>query len=227
MKPIFRAFAAIAVSIFALATTGCASLAFKPGVQSVGEYKNTAAVASSADDLSAKDAAPVKVLLQALPEGMALKDHQLLFDHDRYELLGKVSADYKDPSLVNMGFWAYGYKETERWRTGLCVWQVPLSWATLTLWSWLSPTYYPCRVGAGEEEDRRAEIVATLQRTTKALGGDLVVVAGFGGVDFITVQGQTVVATNSVGTLSGVGYAFKTKGAASTSAPTAKGATSI
>ena len=213
-----------------LAASGCATVNFRPGVQTIGEYKNTAKVAEAADDMKSKEGAAVKVLIEAVPEGMAIKDKSLVYDHTRFELLGKVSADYKDPSAVNMGLWIYDYKEGESWRGGLCTWQVPLSWVSLTLWSWLSPTYYPCRVGAGSEEDRRQEVVSTLQRATKALGGDLVIVAGFGGIDFVTVNGSTgaVVSTNSVGTLNGMGYAFKVKGAAPTSGgASAKGATSI
>ena len=196
-----------------LSSLGCASLSYRPAVQSIGEYKNTEAIADKADGMREHSADDVKVLIEALPDGMAVKDGELAFDHDRYDLLGKVSADYKDPSGVNMGFWFYGYQEKDAWRTGLCAWQVPLSWITLSLWSWFVPTYYPCRVTAGTEEARRADLVETLQRTTKALGGDLVVVAGFGGINFITVNGHSgaVVAANSVNTLSGVGYAFRTK----------------
>ena len=203
------------VFVLALSTTACGSVAFKPSVQSVGEYKNTSKVADVAEDMPEHSADNVKVLIETLPEGMAVQDGSIAFDHDRYEMLGKVSAAYKDPSGVNMGLWFYGYKESEKWRTGLCSWQVPLSWVTITMWSWLSPTYYPCRVTAGDEEARRADIVETLQRATKALGGNLVVVAGFGGINFLTVNGHTgaVVASNSVGTLNAEGYAFKAKNA--------------
>jgi hypothetical protein len=216
-----------------LGTTGCGTVAFKPSVQSVGEYKNTAKAADVAEQMPEHSAAGVKVLVETLPEGMVVRDGALDFDHDRYEMLGKVSATYKDPSGVNMGLWFYDYKESEKWRAGLCTWQVPLSWVTLTMWSWLSPTFYPCRVNAGEEEARRADIVETLQRATKSLGGDLVVVAGFGGINFLTVNGQTgtVVATNSVGTLNGLGYAFKTTGvkrnAKGSSATPVKGAVKL
>lgn len=198
------------------ATTGCGSVAFRPTVQSVGEYKNTSKAAEAAAGMEEHSADEVKVLVESLPEGMTLKDGQIVFDQERYDMLGKVSATYKDPSMVNMGLWFYGYKESEKWRTGLCSWQVPLSWVTMTMWAWLVPTYYPCRVGAGNEEERRADIVETLQRATKALGGNLVVVAGFGGIDFVTVNGRTgaVVASNSVSTLNGLGYAFKAKAAA-------------
>jgi hypothetical protein len=202
--------------LFCLPSLGCASLSFRAGVQSVGEYKNTSAVVEKAEDIPADGAQDVKVLIETLPEGMGLKNGELGYDHARYEMLAKVSAEYRDPSLVNLGFWFYHYGQKDSWRTGLCAWQVPLSWVTLTMWSWFVPTYYPCRVGRGEEEDRRAAIVDTLQRATKALGGNLVIVAGFGGVDFITYNGRTgvILNANSVGTLRGSAYAFKVKGPA-------------
>ncbi|MDB4940791.1 MAG: hypothetical protein JWP97_325 [Labilithrix sp.] len=214
MNGIFSRFAPLLVVLSTLFAAGCGSVAFQPSIQSVGEYKNTARVADLAEDMPEHSAEKVKVLVQSLPDGMTVKDGLLDYDRSQYELLGKVAATYKDPSLVNLGFWVYGYKESDRWRKALCTWQVPLSWVTLTMWSWLSPTYYPCRVKAGEEEERRADVVETLQRATKALGGDLVVVSGFGGVNFITVDRNSggVVAANAIGTLNGSGYAFRTLG---------------
>lgn len=200
-------------SVLLLFSTGCASLAFKPAVQSTGEYRNTAALTEKAEDMPADDAKNVKVFMNELPDGMGIKEGAFVYDREHYELLGKVTADYKDPSLANLGFWVYGYKESERWRTGLCAWQVPLSWVTLTLWSWLSPTYYPCRVSAGEAEERREEIVETLRRAAKAAGADFVIVSGIGGVNVITVSGGTVVGANSISDLSAQGYAFRVKSA--------------
>jgi hypothetical protein len=202
--PIFLAF-------LPLLSLGCASLAYKPGVQSVGEYRNTMAVSQQADDLAPGVSDDVKVLLEMLPDGMALKEGQLVFDHTRYQMLGKVSAEYRDPSGVNLGWWFYHYQDKDSWRTGLCAWQVPLSWVTLSMWSWFVPAYYPCRVKFGDEDERRATAIQTLQRATKALGGNLVVVAGFGGIDFITVSGRSgvVLNANSVGALRSTGYAFK------------------
>jgi hypothetical protein len=218
----------LACAAGALGTTGCASLTFKPGAQAVGEYKNTARAAYDADAMKEHSAEDVKVLVEALPEGITVKDGVFSYDRDQYEMLGKVSADYKNPTLPIMGFWVYDYKEGEKWRYGLCTWQVPLSWVTLTLWAWVSPTYYPCRVGMGSDEERRADIVETLQRATKALGGNLVVVAGFGGVDFVTVNSHgAVVSSRSMSTLSGLGYAFKRSSRADAPNATPAGTTKL
>lgn len=43
------------------------------------------------------------MLVESLPEGMALREGQIVFDPERYDMLGKVSATYKDPSGVNIG----------------------------------------------------------------------------------------------------------------------------
>ena len=193
-------------------STGCASLAFKPAVESTGEYRNLSAHTQKAEELTSEEAEDVKVMVGQLPAGMAVKDGTLDYDHERYELLGRVSAQYKDPSAVNLGLWFYDYKAGERWRTGLCAWQVPLSWVTLMLWSWVSPSYYPCRVSVGEPEERRDAIVETLRRAAKATGANLVVVSGFGGIDFVTLKGGEVVSASAISDLSAVGHAFRIKG---------------
>lgn len=211
MDPSLRV--SVTIGLLAFGTTGCATVGFQPAVQAMGEYKNTQQIADAADEMAEHSADDVKVLVEALPDGMSVKDGEFEYDHERYELLGKVTADYKDPSGVNMGLWFYDYKESESWRRGLCVWQVPLSWVTLTLWAWLVPAYYPCRVGAGSEESRREDIIDALRRATKALDGNLVVVTGIGGIDFMTVNSSTgvVVAQSAVSALKGLGYAFRVK----------------
>ncbi len=213
MTNVSRFIAGASVAALGMASTGCASLAFKPGIQSTGEYKNTSALSRMAEDVSRTESDAVKVMVGQLPDGMGVKEGALRYDEERYELLGKVTAHYKDPSLANIGLWFYGYKEGERWRTGLCAWQVPLSWVTFTMWSWLSPTYYPCRVSGGDPEDRRDEIVSTLKRAGKAVGADLVVVSGFGGINFVTVHAGTgaVVSASAVSDLNAQGYAFRVK----------------
>lgn len=83
------------------------------------------------------------------------------------------------------------------------------------VWGFVFPGAYPCKPTMGSDEIRRAHIVQALQKSTKALGGNLVVVAGFGGINF--VQGATVVA--AVDSTSGLGYAFRVKGGPSVVPP--------
>jgi hypothetical protein len=176
--PSFMALAATALS--SLSLVGCASVSFRPKVESVGEYKNTKALSEAADNMKNADAEDVKVFIHRLPEGMKTDNAGTLsFDEAVYEPLGKVHAEVHNPTMANMGWWFYSYKEGEKWRTGLCAWQVPLGWVTFSLWSWLSPTYYPCHVGASDD-DLRDEMIATLRRATKAAGGNVLVVSSFG-----------------------------------------------
>lgn len=196
----------------ATGSAGCASLTFAPKIESIGTYRNTSATARKAEDLEQGSASEVEVVSGTLPDGMVLKEGMLHADPKRYRLLGKVVARYKNPVSVNFGVWSYDYKKGQRWRYGLCVWQLPLSWVTLTMWSWLSPTFYPCRVTMGDVDERRDAIVETLQRATKALGGNLVVVNGFGGLHFVTSSGAEV---SSIEALQGAGLAFSVLGGAS------------
>jgi hypothetical protein len=158
------------------------------------------------------EAADVKALVRAIPDGVEIKDGQVDVDPARWELLGIVGATYKDTTAANYGVWVYDYVEGEEWRTGYCAWQVPLSWVTLTLWSWLVPLHYPCKVSGGEEGERKDRIIETMRKATKALGGDTLVVVGFGSLDVVNAQsGQTVASTDMV---SGAGLALKSKGGA-------------
>lgn len=203
------------IALPAFGAFGCASVTFHPSIQATGEYRNTQSIVDAAEALPEHSADDVKVLVDALPDGMSIEGGQLVFDHAKYQMLGRVGADYAHFRGANLGFLFYRYKESEGWRTHLCEWQVPLTWLTLGAWAFVMPTYLPCRVGFGSEEGRRGDVVETMQRATKALGGNLVIVAGFGGEDFVSVTshsfGNVAIArvdSDHVGVLSGSGYAF-------------------
>jgi hypothetical protein len=200
MMSFLRAFSGISCG-FLLLTTGCASLAYRPSVQAVGEYRDTSSLSARADEMDNAEAADVRVLLERFPDGVELGPDGPRSSAN-FTLLGKVSAAPRDPRAADVGLWFYPYKEGERWRTALCAWQVPLSWVTLDLWQ-LLPTYLPCRVGTGTADERRAEMVRAMQRATKALGGDLLVVARF---EDVLGGGRHYPMPDVFGT----GYAFKT-----------------
>jgi hypothetical protein len=193
------------VLLFAL-TTGCASVTFSPKVESVGDYKDMRPYAAAAGDVKPKDAKDVRVIMGALPAGMRAHDGVLEVDHERYEVLGKVGAELNNPLAANMGIWVYDYKPEERWRVPYCAWQVPLSWVTFTMWAWLSPLHYPCKAPLGDDEERKQEIITTLQRATKALGGNLVVIPGVGGTAVIDTKSGVV---SEVAATNGFGFAVR------------------
>lgn len=190
-------------------TTGCASTTFRPSAHALGEYKDLEAITEAAERLEEGSAGDVKVLVETLPDGMSSRGGELAFDRARYDLLGKIKVDYNNPASANFGFWWYRYRSDESWRVGLCSWQVPLGWATLSLWALLSPTYYPCRVSLGSEAARREAIVEAVQRGTKALGGNLAVLQGFGGILMVDARTRGVVGGTDA--LSGLAYAFRVK----------------
>jgi hypothetical protein len=160
------------------------------------------------------DADDVKVLVETLPEGVRIEDGTLVVDPARYELRGTVYETYNKPLTANFGLWPYAYKRGDQWRHALCTWQLPLTWFTVTLWAWISPTYWPCHVTYGDEADRRATMVRNMQRGTKLAGGDVLIVAGFGGYDFVKATVSTdPKAPRQSGdySLVGKGYALKTR----------------
>lgn len=102
---------------------------------------------------------------------------------ERIRILGKVRADM-DGNWFESAVGFYNYIEEESWRKAYCYWQKPLVWLTLTAWALYVPAYYPCMVGEGNSTPsvaaREARIIATLQKATKAMGGNLVVVSALG-----------------------------------------------
>jgi hypothetical protein len=185
-------------------------MTFKPSVEAVGEFKDTTALSEKADKLE-DEASDVKAVTGQIPDGMELKGSVLHVDTARYEIVGKVKANFNNAGWANMGLWVYPYAEGERWRYGYCGWQVPLSWVTLTIWAWVVPLAYPCKVGAGSVEARQAAIVKALRRATKVAGGDTVLFA-FGGLSLVNAQTGQVLQTAEA--TWGEGYAVRTKGGA-------------
>lgn len=197
------ALAAIAVAIL----VGCASPTYYPKIATIGEFRDTEKLVAEAAGMSNADAANVKVFFGKYPEGVSFQESKIIVDPARFDLIGDVEARYNKTFASSLDWWIYDYREGERWRTGYCAWQVPFGWATLGLWAIL-PIHYPCAVSEGSEDDRRAEIVRTLQKATKALGGDVVIITHFGRLPFPEGPDD---GTGSMRATIGTGYALRTK----------------
>lgn len=185
---------------FALASQGCAATAFKPHVESVGEYKNTQAISDKADALDEDDAPEVKVVIGQLLPGMAYKDGVFSVDPERYEVLGTVSAERSK---------RFFYPYNEKWRRPLCWPQIPLVYGTLFIWLAV-PSVWVCFPHDGSPEERKDNIVTAMRRATKVLGGNLVLVGGFGGT--VLINANTGVHLNETEATHGVGWALRVKG---------------
>jgi hypothetical protein len=193
--------------------TGCASINFRPDVNPVGDISNDAPRDVIADGMRWQDASDVRVLQGNLPPGVAVgPDGSVTIQNPRYQWVGNVSASPKEPAAANLGFWFYDYPEDQSWRKVYCGVQVPLSWVTLSLWSWLSPTYYPCRVlesnGSGDVDARKARIISTLRKAAKAVGGNLLVVTSIGGRSLTVDTGYGVTTYDKLA-MTGTGLALR------------------
>lgn len=163
-----------------VATGACAHGAFEPRIEPYGPYQPPAALAEAARALAPADLSAVSVWRGPLPPGLILDEETLrVTDHDRYEILGRLSARF-DPQralLASLGLTFYRYDPPARnvW----CNVQVPLGWVTLGLWSAV-PLHYPCLIsetnGPGGENRRKDQIVEALVRGTRAAGGNLLVI---------------------------------------------------
>jgi hypothetical protein len=198
-----------ALAALALAPAGCASAVWQPRIEAVsGEYKNTAGLTEEAEQIPEGQAEGVKAVVLQLPPGMELKGDVLEVDSSRYEVLGKVSAK---PA----GSFFYPYREG--WRRPVCYPQQVLVVATLYLWAAV-PTSWPCFVSGGSVEERRDRIVEAMRRATKAMGGNMVLVGGFGGQVTVAMTSSSTAAVNTMEATEGVGWAIRVK-AGPTNAP--------
>jgi hypothetical protein len=121
----------------------------------------------------------VMVLVDTIPEGIDVKDGKVTvkdgYDH---ELLGKFVLVRGSGGGISA---LYTFSDYEAgWHKGYCYPQVVLNYATLTLWSLLVPTAYPCW---GDNHLTKKEAVAEAKHVAAAAGGDLVVF-GYGGAGF-------------------------------------------
>ena len=190
--------ASSALIALAFASQGCAATVFRPRVEAVGEYKNTEAVSEKANELES-DAPEVKVVVGQLLPGMTYKDGLFSVDPAKYEVLGKVSSE---PSKR----FFYPYKES--WRRSVCWPQMPLVYGTLFAWIAV-PTVWGCFVGAGTPDERKDSMVTAMRRATKVLGGNLLLVGGFGGT--VIINANTGAQLSETEATHGVGWAIRMK----------------
>jgi hypothetical protein len=99
-----------------------------------------------------------------------------------HEVLTRVGLVFPGMENPGMAFWFRKYRPEQRWRKGLCYWQVPLAWLTLGIWK-VVPLGYPCdpviwHTGGlrkiGGRDQRRALLRHGLQIEAERLGGDAI-----------------------------------------------------
>ena len=173
-SPVFcRALPLVAV-LAAYASQGCAPLTPNYAYQGFGaadphrdrqiaeKIENTATVPSSKE---------VVVMLDTLPAGLKTSHSGIAVDDGwHHEVLGKIQIS---PNR-HVGFSTLlGFPEYEHGaHKALCYPQTVLTWGTLTLWAFVSPSAYPCYGATGLEE---TAIIDRLRTAGGAAGGNLVV----------------------------------------------------
>jgi hypothetical protein len=151
----------------------CAPLAPRYAYQGFGNADpgRDRKVVEKMDALPTPKPTDVVVLLDTVPEGLEVNGLMLKVKEGwQHEVLGKVEvAPNGHVSFVTL----LGFPEYED--TGhkvACYPQTVLTWSTLTLWAFISPTAYPCWGKGGMPEEATID---ALRKGGAAAGGDLVV----------------------------------------------------
>lgn len=157
---------------------GCARLSYSPKFK-VENKKEKQVLEILADKMTWDQAKDVKVY-EKPPKGIKITKGRVKLYGRKYRYLGKVYTEFNRPGL----FTFYKYPEDMGWRNSYCHFQQILTWLTLGVW-FISPTYWPCYVkdSSNERSDvkaRRLRMVKTMQKMTKALGGNILVVTNIG-----------------------------------------------
>lgn len=154
--------------------TGCASLSPNYAYQGFGAADPTRdrVVAEKMETSEPPKPADVVVLLDTVPQGLVGDANGWFHVEEgwRHEVLGKVDVapNHHASFIALLGF--PDYEDTGH--KAACYPQTVLTYATLTLWAFVSPTAYPCWGKVGLEKE---DVVEDLRKAAAAAGGDLVV----------------------------------------------------
>jgi hypothetical protein len=161
------------VIVTMVVAAGCAPLHMQANFSHMGEANPTLDQTindqyEEVRDQPTQGASEVKVLVDALPEGLSFNDGVIANqDGFGHQILGKFSIGPDHGAFPE-------YRQG--WRKGVCYWQQPLVWVSLTLWM-MVPTYYPCfTTGLNPKQT----IIDEVKRLAQVAGGDLAVISYFG-----------------------------------------------
>jgi hypothetical protein len=168
-----------------VALSGCASLNLKADYRSMGEFNlaRDSAVRTRYSQLRERPLAGetgVKVLVDAIPKGIQLKDGLISVDSGyQHRIVGKFTMAPDGGALPD-------YRDT--WRKYVCYPQIPLAYLTGFMWAVFVPTYYPCFPTSFSP---KTEIVRSVEKLVLASGGDAAVMSFVGEKDLENAMGAT------------------------------------
>jgi hypothetical protein len=170
-----------------MAVAGCATPAYHLSVVRFGDVDVSGGrtVVNTAETMTDADEKTVRAITGTLPAGLELTENgqKLLVHSDRYRVLGSVTSrhEYTMNELVMLTlYWKPKFHpETSSALDTFCWAQAPLKVITLTLWN-VVPFAWPCWAKYPSEDDNIVLHVGNLKRLTKAMGGNLMVLASRG-----------------------------------------------
>lgn len=120
---------------------------------------------------SSPDTQGIGIIVDRLPGSFQIKKGRLIAKKP-IKVLGRFELGYfKTSTAVQFPLVFHDYKSSAM--KVLCYPQVPLSWATATMWSLLVPLAWPCIVNIHEIEDA-SDAVKEAKRLAAIAGGNLV-----------------------------------------------------
>ncbi len=191
----------LTVALFSGSLASCATAPFpKPKIRAriFGEVdaERDARIAKIIDATEAVEG--VRILEGTIPEGITLSDNGNMITieegyRDRYETLGAAEAQivWPDGYFFQNVYWTTAdYQES--WRFALCWPQAPLKLLSMGIWN-LVPISWPCwMVGEQRNENERRKILMDgLAKAVKVMGGNLLLITGYGNTVTTTISAQT------------------------------------
>lgn len=113
----------------------------------------------------------IGIIVDRLPRSFQIQNGKLIAKKP-FRVLGRFELGYfKTATAVQFPLVFHNYKSSAM--KVLCYPQVPLSWATATMWSLLSPLAWPCIINIHEIENP-SDAVKEAKRLAAIAGGNLV-----------------------------------------------------
>lgn len=164
-------------SLLFLLLNACATIKTMPDISLYGEAdpeKESQVINKYEERGKIPKQEKVKVLVDTVPEGVSVSDGQISAQSGyAHEIIGRFSfrPDFKRKSSKAMDGFS-NYKSA--WRKAVCYPQVALRYATLGMWTYLSPTAYLCH---GSMKQGKNEMIDESKKITKAAGGNVTTIS--------------------------------------------------
>lgn len=162
-----------------------------------------------------EDPTDVKVISGIVPQGLELTEQgsKLVIQpgfENKYKVIGSLDSDYYVFGIRDTLWTREYYREKDSWRKVYCGVQAPFKAVTLGIWAYLVPFAWPCNLKTpSDENERKATMISEMKRAAKVMGGNLLIVNGFGSLQITSVQGGRTVGTSITPSTSSSAFVVK------------------